>query len=46
MFCFLILSALSQCHLSMTSHPQLPEEGPLVAEIASSKPEAPETIKN
>jgi hypothetical protein len=46
MFCFLVLSALSHGHISLTWHPQLPEEGPLVTEIASSDPEAPETVEN
>jgi hypothetical protein len=46
MFCFLVLSALSHGHISLTWHPQLPEEGPLVAQIASSNLEAPETAEN
>jgi hypothetical protein len=44
--CFLFLSALSHGHISLTSRPPLPEEGPLVAEIASSDPKAPETIES
>jgi hypothetical protein len=44
--CFLLLSALSQGHLSLASRPPLPEEGPLVTEIASSDPEAPETVES
>jgi hypothetical protein len=43
---FLAFFVGSQGHLSVTSHPPLLEEGPLVAEIASSEPEAPETVKN
>jgi hypothetical protein len=43
---FLLLFVLSQGHLSLTSHPPLPEEGPLVAKIASSNPEAPESVES
>jgi hypothetical protein len=45
-FLFLFWSTLSQGHLSLISRPPLPEEGPLVAEIASSDLEAPETVES
>jgi hypothetical protein len=46
MLCFLLFFVGSQGHLSLTSRPPLPEEGPLVAEIASFELEAPETVEN
>jgi hypothetical protein len=37
---------LLQGHVSLASHPPLPEKGPIVVEIASSDPEAPETVES
>jgi hypothetical protein len=39
------MSILRQDHLSLTSHPLLPEEGPLNVEVTSSDPEALETVE-